>query len=178
MSRYILQLLLSTFIVGNVAIVDTTAQTKTISQTDKLNMMQDKDTASSKTNISTFLTFQKEDAEAAMNFYIGLFENSKIDELVRWGAQGPGKEGTIMSAKFTLSGKQYMCSDSPPVHAWDFTPAVSNFVDCKDEGEVDRLYAALSEGGQIMMPAGNYGFSQKFGWVQDKFGVSWQLNLP
>ncbi|MEM6265232.1 MAG: VOC family protein [Bacteroidota bacterium] len=128
-------------------------------------------------NIMTFLTFQKEDAEQAMNFYIGLFENSEIVNLARWGKDAPGKEGTIMQATFKLDGKLYMCSDSPPVHDWDFTPAVSNFVECETEGELKKLFTKLSENGTVFMPIGNYGFSRQFGWVVDPFGVSWQLNL-
>jgi predicted 3-demethylubiquinone-9 3-methyltransferase (glyoxalase superfamily) len=127
--------------------------------------------------IITFLTFQKEDAEQAMNLYISLFDNSRIINIQRWGKEGPGKEGTIMQATFELSGQKFMCSDSPPVHNWDFTPAVSNFVECKNEEELERLFAKLSEGGAVAMPLDNYGFSQKFGWVVDRFGVSWQLNL-
>ena len=70
-----------------------------------------------------------------------------------------------------------MCSDSPPIHEWGFTPAVSNYVECKDETQLEQLFTALSENGQVMMPLNNYGFSQKFGFVEDRFGVSWQLNL-
>lgn len=127
--------------------------------------------------IFTFLTFQKEDAEQAMNFYVGLFDNSKIVNIKRWGKEGPGKKGTIMHATFNLNGQQFMCSDSPPVHDWDFTPAVSNFVECKEENELEKLFSKLAENGNVLMPLNNYGFSQKFGWVVDQFGISWQLNL-
>jgi len=127
--------------------------------------------------IITSLTFQKNDAEEAMNFYVQLFDNSRIIDVHRWGKDGPGKEGTIMQATFELNGQKFMCSDSPPVHNWDFTPAVSNFVECKDEEEIERLFTKLSEGGEVAMPLNNYGFSQKFAWVIDRFGVSWQLNL-
>ena len=130
-----------------------------------------------KGQIATFLTFQKEDAEQAMNFYVELFDNSKIINIKRWGKEGPAKEGTILHATFHLNGKLFMCSDSPPIHDWGFTPAVSNYVECKDENEIDRLFAKLSENGNVMMPLNNYGFSQKFGFVADRFGVSWQLNL-
>ena len=123
------------------------------------------------------LTFQKNDAEQAMNFYINLFENSKITDIQRWGKDGPGKEGTIMQAVFELNGQKFMCSDSPPIHNWDFTPAVSNYVGCKNEEEIERLFSKLSNKGRILMALDNYGFSQKFGWTVDKFGVSWQLNL-
>lgn len=127
--------------------------------------------------ITPFLTFQKNDAEDTMNLYISLFENSRVIDMKRWGKEGPGKEGTIMHASFELNGQKFMCSDSPPVHNWDFTPAVSNYVECEDEEEIDRLFSKLSENGEIAMPLDNYGFSKKFGWVVDRFGVSWQLNL-
>ena len=130
-----------------------------------------------KQQIIPFLTFQKNDAEQAMNLYVSLFENSKIIDVNRWSKEGPGKEGTIMQALFQLNGQKFMCSDSPPVHNWDFTPAVSNFIECKDESELERLFSKLSENGDVAMPLDNYGFSQKFGWVVDQFGVSWQLNL-
>ena len=70
-----------------------------------------------------------------------------------------------------------MCSDSPPVHAWNFSPAVSNFIDCENEEELNKLFSRLSENGEVTMPLNNYGFSKKFGWVIDQFGISWQLNL-
>ncbi|TVR38933.1 MAG: VOC family protein [Cryomorphaceae bacterium] len=133
--------------------------------------------SSNKQRIAPFLTFQKNDAEEAMNFYISLFNNSRILEIKRWEKGGPGAEGRVMHATFQLNGLKYMCSDSPPVHNWDFTPAVSNYVECENDDEIERLYTSLLEGGEAAMPLGNYGFSQKFGWVVDRFGVSWQLNL-
>ncbi len=147
-----------------------------ISCTDSKNTIDQKE-ATMNHKIITFLTFQKEDAEQAMNFYVGLFDNSKIVTLKRWGKEGPGKEGTIMQATFHLNGKLFMCSDSPPIHNWDFTPAVSNYVECEDENELKSLFTKLSENGEVAMPLGNYGFSQQFGWVIDRFGISWQLNL-
>jgi len=132
---------------------------------------------STETQIATFFTFQKENAEQAMNYYIELFDDSKIVDLKRWGKEGPGKEGTIMHATFNLNGQPFMCSDSPPIHEWGFTPAVSNFIECKDESQLTHLYTQLSANGKVMMPLNNYGFSQKFGFVEDQFGVSWQLNL-
>jgi predicted 3-demethylubiquinone-9 3-methyltransferase (glyoxalase superfamily) len=71
-----------------------------------------------------------------------------------------------------------MCVDSPVQHGFTFTPAMSLFVDCDGEEEIDRLFAGLSGDGQILMPLGPYPFSRRFGWLSDKFGVSWQLNLP
>ncbi|WP_285057551.1 VOC family protein [Pedobacter ginsengisoli] len=130
-----------------------------------------------KTQITTFLTFQQNNAEQAMNFYITLFSNSKIIDIRRYGKEGPGPEGSVMIARFELNGKEFICSDSFVKHNWDFTPAISNWVDCKDEDELQMLFSKLQEGGRVMMPLDNYGFSQKFGWVADQFGISWQVNL-
>ena len=123
------------------------------------------------------LTFQDGNAENAMNFYLDIFDNSKIITVTRWGKDAPTAEGKIMQATFELDGNVFMCSDSPPIHAWDFTPAVSNYIECENEDELERLFSGLSENGKVMMPLNNYGFSQKFGFIEDQFGVSWQLNL-
>lgn len=147
-------------------------------ENDSLKKAITENNAVVKQQIITFLTFQKNDAEQAMNLYVSLFDDSKIIEVQRWEKGGTGKEGTIMQATFELNGQKFMCSDSPPIHHWDFTPAVSNFVECKNEAELNKLFEKLSENGEVAMPLDDYGFSQKFGWVIDQFGVSWQLNLP
>lgn len=123
------------------------------------------------------LTFQDGNAENAMNFYLKIFDNSKIINVNRWGKDAPTDEGKIMQATFELDGNLFMCSDSPPVHDWNFTPAVANYLECEDESEIELLFTKLSENGKVMMPLNNYGFSQKFGFIEDQFGVSWQLNL-
>ncbi|HMF73510.1 MAG TPA: VOC family protein [Flavitalea sp.] len=130
-----------------------------------------------KHQITTFLTFQENNAEEAMNFYVELFDNSEIIEIRRHGKDGPAKEGTIMIARFTLNEKDFICSDSFVKHEWTFTPAISMFVECGTENELEKLYTKLSEDGKVFMKLDNYGFSRKFGWVGDKFGISWQLNL-
>lgn len=130
-----------------------------------------------KNQITTFLTFQENNAEQAMDFYLNLFANSKIIEIQRYGKGGPGKEGSVMKAIFELNGKQFICSDSFIKHKWTFTPAISNWVECESIEQLEMLFSKFTEGGYVMMPLDNYGFSQKFGWVADKFGVSWQLNL-
>ncbi|MGW6197875.1 VOC family protein [Kribbella sp. NPDC055110] len=127
--------------------------------------------------IKTFLMFEG-GAEQAMTFYLSLFEDAEVVSMVKYGADGPGPEGSVMVAVFQLAGQQFMCSDSYTHHGFTFTPSVSLFVDCADEAELDRLYGALVEGGGALMPLGDYGFSKKFGWVNDRYGVSWQLNLP
>lgn len=125
-----------------------------------------------------FLMFQNGDAEEAMTFYVSLFDDAKVVNLARFEPGEPGPEGKIKHATFTLAGLEYMCIDSDSSHAFTFTPSMSIYVACDTEEEIDRLYTALAEGGGQLMPLGSYGFSTKFGWVNDRFGVSWQLNLP
>jgi predicted 3-demethylubiquinone-9 3-methyltransferase (glyoxalase superfamily) len=127
--------------------------------------------------ITPFLMFEGK-AEEAMNFYVSLFPNARIEEMKRYGKGEQGAEASVMRAAFTIGGQRVMCIDSPVKHAFTFTPSVSLFVDCESEAELDRLFAALSENGAVMMPPASYGFSPKFAWIADRFGVSWQLNLP
>ena len=131
----------------------------------------------SKQKITTFLMFQDGNAEEAMNFYISLFDNSEIVNITRYGANEAGKEGTVIHAIFSLNGQEYMCIDSNVKHEFTFTPAMSLYVTCDTEDEINKLFEKLSEGGQILMPLGSYPFSERFGWVNDKFGVSWQLTF-
>lgn len=145
---------------------------KNTEQSSELNEEQ-----SQKQEMLVSLTFQKEDAEQAMNFYVEVFEDAKINDVQRWGEEGPGKEGTIMMATFELNGMKFMCSDSPPVHDWDFSPAVAIYVECSNEEEIERIFSKFAENGEVAMPLDNYGFSEKFGWVIDEFGVSWQFNF-
>src|SRR5580692_8562331 len=126
--------------------------------------------------ITTFLMFEG-NAEEAMTFYLSLFDDAEVVSVSRYGADGPGTEGSVQQATFTLAGQPFMCIDSPVKHGFTFTPAMSLFVDCADEAEIDRVFAKLSDGGQVLMPLNAYPFSPKFAWLSDKFGVSWQLNL-
>lgn len=127
--------------------------------------------------ITTFLTFQDNNAEKAMNFYMSVFQNSKVIDVQRYGKEGPGTEGSIMKAIFELNGVVFICSDSFIKHDWNFSPAVSNWVECENEFEINKLFDLLSEGGELKMPLDDYGFSSKFCFIEDQFGVSWQLNL-
>ena len=101
--------------------------------------------------VRPFLMFQGVQAEAAMNFYLSLFDDAEILQIQRYGAEGPGPEGSVLKALFRLGDQSVHCIDSHVRHAFDFTPAFSFF--------------------------GDYGFSQRFAWLADRFGVSWQLNL-
>ncbi|HEV2668243.1 MAG TPA: VOC family protein [Blastocatellia bacterium] len=127
-------------------------------------------------NITTFLMFEGK-AEEAMNFYTSLFTDSAIKSISRYGENEGGAAGTVRHAVFALNGQEFMCIDSPIKHGFTFTPAMSLFVSLDTESELDKIYAALSDGGQILMPLGAYPFSKKYGWVNDKYGVSWQLTL-
>jgi predicted 3-demethylubiquinone-9 3-methyltransferase (glyoxalase superfamily) len=116
-------------------------------------------------------------AEEAMNLYISLFEGSRIEKIDRYGPGEPGAEGSVKLAAFTIGEQNFQCIDSPMKHAFTFTPSMSIFVDCESEAELERVFGQLSDGGSVLMPLNNYGFSTRFGWVADRFGVSWQLNL-
>ncbi|OXM85163.1 VOC family protein [Paenibacillus rigui] len=131
---------------------------------------------SRKQKFMTFLMFEGQ-AEAAMNLYTSLFDNSEIISIQRYGPGEAGEEGSVLQAVFSLHGQQFMCIDSHIKHGFTFTPAMSIYVTCDSEAELDRVYAGLSEGGSVLMPLGSYPFSERFGWVQDPYGVSWQLNL-
>lgn len=125
-----------------------------------------------------FLMFQGGVAQSALDLYFATFPDSRPVRVERYAAGEPGPAGTIKVAVFTICGREFMCSDSPIKHGFSFTPSSSTFVDFESEEQLDRAFGALSEGGQVMMPLGNYGFSRRFGWCADRFGVSWQLNLP
>ena len=126
--------------------------------------------------LTPFLMFEGA-AEEAMNLYVGVFEGSLEQDIERYGAGEAGAEGSVKQASFSLAGQRFMCIDSPAKHDFDFTPSMSIFVDCDSEGELDTAFEQLSEDGSVLMPPGDYGFSAKFCWINDRFGVSWQLNL-
>jgi len=112
--------------------------------------------------ITPFLWFDNR-AEEAMNFYTSIFKNSKVGRVTRYGDAGPGPKGAVMSATFQLEGQEFMALNGGPL--FQFTPAISFFVTCKTQGEVDELWAKLSEGGT----------PERCGWLKDKFGLSWQI---
>lgn len=133
--------------------------------------------------ISPYLWFANQ-AEEAANFYVSTFSAagnpSSIGQVVRYNSasaqQLPGiAEGTVMSLDFWLAGLNFVALNGGP--QFSFTPAVSFFVSCESEEEIDALWQALSEGGKTLMPLDTYPFSEKYGWCNDRFGVSWQLNL-
>lgn len=112
--------------------------------------------------ITPFLWFDN-NAEEAMNFYVSIFKNSKVLNVMRYGDAGPGPKGTVMAATFQLEGQEFQALNGGPQYT--FTPAISLFVNCETQQEVDVLWEKLSEGGRI----------DQCGWLQDKFGLSWQI---
>jgi len=126
--------------------------------------------------ITTFLMFEGK-AEEAMSFYMSLFPDSEIKSITRYAEGEAGAAGSVQHAVFSLGGQEFMCIDSPAKHGFTFTPAMSLYVTCETLSEIDALFLKLSEGGQALMPLDAYPFSKKFGWVNDRFGVSWQLTL-
>lgn len=115
-------------------------------------------------------------AEEAANFYTTVFKNSKITDLARNTEGSPaGPPGSVLTVGFNLEGQQFLALNGGP----EFTPnpSVSFFVYGKTEEEVEQLWNKLSEGGTVLMPLDKYFFSKKYGWLSDKFGVSWQLIL-
>lgn len=128
------------------------------------------------TKIQPFLMFEGT-AEEAMNFYVSLFLGAEVLGIVRYGANGPGPEGSVMKASFRIGTQIILCTDSFVQHDFKFTPAFSLFVECESEDEIRRVYDALIAGGTAPMAIASYGFSRMFAWVTDRYGVSWQLNL-
>lgn len=129
------------------------------------------------TTATPFLMFQDGNAQAALDLYFSVFPNSGMLKAERYGEGEPGPPGSIKVATFRLCGNEFMCSDSPMKHDFSFTPSNSIFVNFDTRQELERVFDVLSEGGQVLMPLDNYGFSERFGWLNDRFGVSWQLNL-
>jgi len=112
--------------------------------------------------ITPFLWFDGK-AEEAMNFYVSMFKNSKIVSVTRYGEAGPGPKGTAMSATFQLDGQEFFALNGGPI--FTFSPAISFFVKCETQPEIDEMWEKLSAGGE----------KQRCGWLKDKFGVSWQI---
>jgi predicted 3-demethylubiquinone-9 3-methyltransferase (glyoxalase superfamily) len=112
--------------------------------------------------ITPFLWFDDK-AEEAANFYVSIFKNSKIGSIARYGDAGPGPKGSVMTVSFELEGQQFIALNGGPLYT--FSPAISFFVDCKTQQEVDELWDKLTAGGGEV----------ECGWLRDKYGLSWQI---
>ena len=127
--------------------------------------------------VATHLMFAGE-ASAALELYAGVFADFKVERIERYGAGEAGAVGTVRRADIHFGQHRIIAIDSPVKHAFTFTPAMSLFVDFDSAPALDAAFNQLADGGQVFMPIANYGFSERFGWCSDRFGVSWQLNLP
>jgi predicted 3-demethylubiquinone-9 3-methyltransferase (glyoxalase superfamily) len=126
--------------------------------------------------IIPFMMFEGS-AEEALTLYTAVFPRAEVASISRYGEGEEGPAGKVRHAVFTLNGQRFRCIDSTIQHAFAFTPALSLYVACETEEEVDAAHAALAEGGEVLMPLGSYPFSPRYAWLNDRFGVSWQLSL-
>ena len=120
-----------------------------------------------------FITVEKR-AQEALDFYSSVFPSFSLISLNHHAE--PHHE-LVMLGTFSINGQEIMISDSFVSHEWGISPGVSFFLDLDDKDELDTLLKSLEEQGKIHMPANDYGFSKRFAWVEDKFGVNWQLNV-
>ena len=120
-----------------------------------------------------FITFEQR-AQEALDFYSATFPSFKLHTTQH---HAEPHDALIMLATFSIRGQELMISDSPIEHEWGITPGVSFFLDVDSEINLLSLAEQLSDEGKVMMPPGNYGFSKQFAWVEDRFGINWQLNV-
>ena len=147
--------------------METTLQTKNKSENDMQNA------SNIKQKITPFLWFDGK-AEEAAHFYTSLFKNSRIVNLKHWAEGSPFPNEQIMNATFELDGQQFYAFDAGPM--FKFNPSISFFAVCETEEETDTVWQKLVEGGSVMMPLDKYDWSEKYGWLQDRFGISWQIS--
>jgi predicted 3-demethylubiquinone-9 3-methyltransferase (glyoxalase superfamily) len=122
--------------------------------------------------ISPFLWFDNQ-AEEAVNFYTSIFNNARITNVMRYGEAGPGPVGEVMTIGFELEGRPFTALNGGP--QFSFTPAISFVVTLESVDDVDRLWEQLSNGGNVILAIDEYPFSERYGWIEDRFGVSWQI---
>ena len=121
--------------------------------------------------ITNHLWFDKEAREAA-EFYVSIFPQSKIKGITTLHDTPSGSVDTVT---FELLGQEFQAISAGPL--FKFNPSVSFHVTCKSKDEVDRVWASIAEGGTVLMELGSYPFSERYGWVQDKYGLSWQIDF-
>lgn len=114
-------------------------------------------------------------AKQAMDLYVSVFGGKVVDEQF-YPDDHPTQSGQVLRAMFLLGEQIFTCIDSAPVHEFSFTPSMSIFIEMENAAVLEQAFEALAEGGQVLMPLDSYGFSEKFVWFDDKYGVSWQLS--
>ncbi|MFC4870781.1 VOC family protein [Negadavirga shengliensis] len=128
--------------------------------------------------ITTCLWFDNQ-AEEAVKFYTGLFEDGQVSQITRYGKEGKDihgmAEGSVMTMAFEIGGQRFTALNAGP--HFTFNPSVSFFIVCETEKELATLWSALSERGTVLMPLDKYDWSERYGWVNDRFGLSWQVAL-
>ena len=127
--------------------------------------------------VKTHMMFQG-NAEEAINLYSSIFKDFGVRNVERYREGEQVAAGAFKMANVIFGGHDLLIFDSPPVHDFSFTPSVSLFVDFETKDELEAAFSELSKNGKVMMPLDDYGFSARYGWLADRYGVSWQLNLP
>ncbi len=128
--------------------------------------------------VATFVMFQgNAHAQQAIDLYSELFAGFKVQQVQHYDDSNDGPL-RIRQAFIDFERQRLIFTDSPISHDFSFTPAISLFVNLANEAELERVFARLAEGGKVLMPIDDYGFSARFGWLNDRFGLSWQLNVP
>lgn len=127
-------------------------------------------------SMTPFLMFQGR-AQEAMDYYIEIFEDAEIRYVKEYDAETPEMQGKVMQGVIRIHDQLIMLMDSNVPHEFSFTPSMSFFIECNSMMEIEHSYQKLKKKGAILMPLDEYGFSDSFSWVQDQFGVSWQLNF-
>lgn len=128
------------------------------------------------TQVYTHLMFQGQ-AAAAIELYLSAFDDSELLYIEHFADDHESHAGQVHLAKLRIKNAEFLLIDSTARHDFTFTPAMSVFVEFSNEDEMMSVLTLLSEQGEMLMPLDDYGFSEKFVWFNDRFGVSWQLNL-
>lgn len=126
--------------------------------------------------VSTFVMFQGE-AQRAIDLYSQVFERFRLMQVQHYDPTPDGRR-LIKHASIDFDRQNLVFTDSPISHDFSFTPAVSLFINLPNEEALEQAFHRLAEGGKVLMPLDDYGFSARFGWLNDRFGLSWQLNVP
>nr|WP_256489295.1 VOC family protein [Pleionea sp. CnH1-48] len=127
-------------------------------------------------SVTPFLMYDG-DAQRAINLYLSIFSQSSLKSVTYYGPDEEGAEGQVKRAELRIGEQNIICTDSPVKHSFAFTPSISMFVECESCEELDKLAEGLKKDGIVLMPPQKYDFSERFAWINDQFGVSWQLNV-